>query len=81
MSVCPHKYTTYESALMELNLENLETRRTKLMMKLAKAGIDSGNLQGLFRLRNTTHNMELRQPDKYRTARAHTKIFRKPTIP
>ena len=51
------------------------------MMKFAKAGIDSGNLQGLFRLRNTTHNMEIRQPDKYTTTKAHTERIRKSTIP
>ena len=70
-----------ESALIELNLENLETRGNKLMMKFAKAGVDSGNLQGIFRLSNTTNNMELRQPDKYRTTMAHTEGFRMSTIP
>ena len=69
------KYTTYESALIELNLENLKTQRTKLMMKFGKSGIDSGNLKGMFRLRNTTYNMEIRQPEKYRTTKAHTESY------
>ena len=65
-------YYDYESALLRLDLEKLDTRRQKLMLKFAKNGIANRKLNDLFKLRQTTHNMQQRHPDAYRTTKAHT---------
>ena len=75
------RYTHYESALIELNLESLEERRCKLMLSFAKSGIVNGKLHEFFIPRNTAHQMTLRQSDKYQTTMAQTERFKKSTIP
>ena len=42
------RYTNFESALIELNLESLEERRCKLLLSLAKSGIVKGKLHEFF---------------------------------
>ena len=51
-------YKDYEGALLQLNLEKLTDRRQRLMLKLAKIGIENGHLSEYFKLRKTTHQME-----------------------
>ena len=42
------KYKTYENALLMLNLDNLQIRRTVLTLKFAKTGIKHQKLDDLF---------------------------------
>ena len=73
--VLKEKYKDYNSALLNLNLETLSSRRDKLMMKFGKTSIENGKLHKFFPLRNTEHNMLLRDPDIYRVTKAHTQRF------
>ena len=75
------KYTNYETALINLDLEDLGVRRHNLMLKFAKDGIETGILKKYFPERNTVHNMELRHPDKYRTTKVHTERLKNSSIP
>ena len=54
------RYYDYEPALVELDLEKLESRRQRLMLMFAKTSIENRKLHEYFKLRQTTHSMELR---------------------
>jgi hypothetical protein len=79
--VLGHKYKDYESALTQLDLQNLVIRRQNLMLKFAKNGIKTGKLKDFFQHRQTTHNIELRNPDEFKTVRFHTEQLRNSRIP
>ena len=78
--VLKEKYSDYRSALLQLGLETLEEGRTSLMARFAKSSIENGKLHNFFKERETTHPMELRDPDLYRTTKAHTERFRNSSI-
>ena len=46
------------------------------MASFAKSSIENGKIHNFFRERETTRPMELRDPDLYRTTKAHTERFR-----
>ena len=73
-------YHDYESALLRLDLEKLDTRRQNLMLKFAKNGIANRKLHDPLKLRQTTHNMHQRHHDAYRTTKVHTERFKNSSI-
>ena len=79
--VLKDQYIDYESALIRLDLKDLGSRRKTLMLKFAKDGIKSGKLTAYFKPRQTDHDMELRQPDTYRTTKVNTERFKNSSIP
>ena len=64
--VLKEKYKNYEDALIILNLETLEKRRTMLCRRFAKNGIINKTLQDLFPLNNKKHIMNNRYQEKYK---------------
>ena len=54
------KYSDYESALIQLNLETLSVKREKLLEKFATTRIANRKLHEFFNIRNPTHHMKLR---------------------
>ena len=78
--VLRERYRDYDTALLELDLETLSSRRETLMTKFAKTSIENQKLHKLFPLRNTEHEMQLRDPPTYRTTKANTERFYKSSI-
>ena len=76
-TILPNK--TYKEALRKLDIEDLQTRRTKLMLRFAKLNKTEGKLSHLFTPNRKIHNMETRYPEKYVT-RANTDRFMKSPI-
>ena len=63
--VLKEKYEHYENALLNLNLESLESRRKYLCEKFAKSGIKYNKLQDLFPENNKYRKMETKDQEKY----------------
>ena len=78
--VLQDKYIDYESSLVKLDLQSLSERREKLLENFAKSSIENRKLHTYFKLRNTTHEMNLRDPDLYRTTMAKTERYRNSSI-
>ena len=74
------KYIDYESAFIRLDLERLSERREQLVENFAKSSIESKKFHTFFKLRNTTHQMNLRKPDMYKTTRARTERLKNSSI-
>ena len=51
------------------------------MLKLAKNGIENGQLSEYLKLIQTTHIMQQRNPDKSRTTKVHQERLRTSSIP
>ena len=60
------KYQDYESALMLVDLENLNERRENLCLKFAKKCLQNEKTENLFPLNKNTHNMKTRMTDKFK---------------
>ena len=56
--VLREKYTTYEDALIKLNMESLSIRRQLLCLKFAKDGIKHEQLSDLLPINQKEHNMK-----------------------
>ena len=69
----------YKEALKKLNLEDLQTRRTKLNLKFAKINSKEGKLSKLFKLNPKIHTMNTRHTQTY-TTMAHTKRYQNSPI-
>ena len=78
--VLQEKYKNYKNALLQLNLDSLESRRQGLLLKFAKDGIKHNKLNSLFPLNEKGHTMETRKPNKYKVLHANTDRFRKSSI-
>ena len=78
--VLREKYTTYEEALLNLNLESLSTRRQSLCLKFAKDGIKHEQLSDLLPMNQKEHNMKTREQEKYFVQFANTKRLKTGSI-
>ena len=56
---------TYKQALKKLEIDDLQTRRTKLTLRFAKLNKAEGKLSHLFTQNRKTHNMKTRFPEQY----------------
>ena len=75
------KYKTYDNALLMLNLDSLQIRRTALTLKFAKTGIKHKKLDDLFPENKKQHKMETRNTDKFQTIFANTSRLQNSSIP
>ena len=73
--VLREQYKDYEHAMILLDLVTLEKRREQLSLRFVESSIKNGKLNGFFKLRKTEHQMELRNPELYRTTKANTERF------
>ena len=74
------KYTTYESALNILNLNDLKARRDYLCKKFAIKCTENKNTKNMFEL-NDAIDKNLKSREKYKIEFARTERYRRSTIP
>ena len=65
-------FKNYKSALKDLNLDTLETRRRKLNLNFVKKSLKLKNMQNLFPLKTSIHTMQKRNDNKYVINKANT---------
>ena len=80
-NILQDKYSTYEKALLDLNLETLYARREKLLLKFGKKCTTLPQTKHLFPLNSKEHNMNLRKTEKYQVIKAHTSRLKNSTVP
>ena len=78
--VLGQKYSNYENALIQLNLQNLEERRQELSLKFAKSAIKYENMTDLFPMHNKEHNMTTREGEKYHVNFSNTERLKNSSI-
>ena len=71
----------YNQALVQANLDSLETRRKELCLHFAKKCVKSKKSQNMFPLRVKEHSMEVRDQEKYFVQHAKTDRLKNSTIP
>ena len=74
-----NNYTTYEEALLKLNLQTLEERRKKLSLKFAKKCLSNDKFRDLFP-KNETIGVETRHKEKYKVPFCHTERMRQSAL-
>ena len=74
------RYTTYEQALTDLNLDYLSIRREKLCLNFAKKCLKHQKTRDMFPL-NSTLDHDMRTKQKYHVQFAHTNRLRDSAIP
>ena len=80
--ILKEKYTDYNSALKELNLETLSKRREILCLRFAKKSLKLQNFHKMFPLNNISmHCMKMRKQRKFLENYAKTDRYRKSAIP
>ena len=67
------------TAIRKLDIEDLQSRRTKLTLKFAKLNKSEGKLSHPFTQNRKIHNMKTRQKEEY-TSIANTNRFMKSPI-
>ena len=65
-------YKSYENALNILDLETLDARREKLCLTFAKRSAKHPKMKQMFPLDEKTHDMDTRNPGKYKVQHAFT---------
>ena len=78
--ILKQNYKNYENALIILNLEKLEDRRTKLCRKFANNGIMNNTLKDLFPLNEKKHIMNNRNQEKYKVNFANTNRLKNSSV-
>ena len=79
--VLREKYTSYDNALMILNMESLQERREALTLKFAKSGIKHNKLNDLLPLNKKSHVMNTRSNEQYKVEFANTERLKSSCIP
>ena len=74
------KYTTYDQALLKLNLFSLSERQTQLNLKWAKSGLKNGTLNDMFPLNIKKHKMNTRNMEKYEVQHHNTERMKRSSI-
>ena len=78
--VLENGYTTYEEALIKLNLVSLEDRRKKLCFNFAESGLRHNKLNDLLKERTRAHKMKVRNCEKYEVQFSNTERWRRSSI-
>ena len=73
-----NKYTTYEDALLKLNLQSLEDRRSDLNLKFAIHCTKSGKFQDLFP--ENRNIMNTRHKEKYKVPHCNTNRMKQSSL-
>ena len=69
--ILKNKYTTYEEALLKLNIPTLEERRKELSLKFAKDCLKNVKFQNLFP-KNSTKEITTRHTEQFKVPLCHT---------
>ena len=75
------KYTSYNNALKELNIESFHDRRESLCLKFAKKCLKVDKLRKMFPKKASMHNMSKRKFECYRVNRTLTNRYLNSAIP
>ena len=78
--ILKNKFTTYEQALISLNLSTLESRRDQLCLRFARNCRKNEKTKHIFPLKKTTHNYELRKISTYMVQKSNTERLSKSPI-
>ena len=70
----------YKQALKQLNIDDLQTRRTSLTVRFAKLNRNSGKLAALFKKSQKQHVMKTRSFPKYDTMTNTDRYKRSPIL-
>ena len=65
------EYCTYSKALTRLGMEQLGTRRDKLVLNFAQKCVKNPKTSNMFPLNSKLHNMYTRNQEKYFVQKAH----------
>ena len=76
-----NKYSNYEQALDELNLDSLKTRRNKLCRKFALKCLNNDKTSKFFPLNKKRHCMKTKKYEKFKVKFANTERLKKSAIP
>ena len=71
---------SYKNVLKELNLETLKERRNKLSEKFAEKCVKSYKNKQMFEIKKRTHNLNLRNIDKYKVKHVRTARIQRSAI-
>ena len=74
------RYKNYEQALSELDLENLDDRRTSLCKTFAQKCCKNPKTSNMFPKNQKMHNMDKRKPEVYKVQHANTERLQKSSI-
>ena len=72
-------YKTYNEALLQLGLQNLELRRKSLTLSFAKRSLADGHFTDLFKKRKPS-NIKTRNSEYYEVSHANTERFKNSPI-
>ena len=72
------KYTNYLDCLRKLDMEDLETRRWKLLSRFSKKSVQHEKMKVFFELNHNLYNT--RKKEKYKVTKANTKRFQNSSI-
>ena len=75
------QYSNYENALEKCDLQPLSDRRTELCLKFAKKCLKHDKVKDLFPLKQKSHEMDLRDTEKYVVKHANTERYKNSAIP
>ena len=79
--VLREQYTSYEAALIKLNMDSLQERRAKLQLQFAKSGIKYDKLSDLLPVTEKESNkVETRHQENFRVKFAHTERLKNSSI-
>ena len=76
-----NKYTTYQEALVKLNIETLKERRKNLCVKFAQKCLKSSKTKNMFKKNTKEHKMRTRYPKKYVETKIRTMRMKNSAIP
>ena len=74
------RYRNYEQALLEIDLENLDDRRTSLCLTFAKKCCRNPQTSNMFPKNVKMHNMDTRKQELYKVQHAKTERLQKSSI-
>ena len=75
------RYTNYDDALKELNLQTLDERRQSLCVKFAKKCLETKKFKNWFPLNRKVHQMEKRNSEKYLVTKSFTERHKRSALP
>ena len=75
------KYTSYNNALNELNIDSLQDRRESLCLKFAKKCLQVNKLRKMFPKKLTMHDMSKRSFEYFRVNKTLTNRYLNSAIP
>ena len=75
------RYTNYDDALKELNLQTLDERRQSLCVKFAKKCLETKKFKNWFPLNRKMHQMKKSDSEKYLVTKSFTERHRRSALP